>query len=38
MTPLEFTILAVLGFLLITSITLKLDPIVRAAGERRGKA
>jgi hypothetical protein len=37
MTPLELTVLAVRGFLLITSITLKLDPHVRAAGDRRGK-
>jgi hypothetical protein len=37
MTSLELTVLAVLGFLLITSITLKLDRHVRAAGNRRGK-
>jgi hypothetical protein len=37
MMPLELTVFAVLGFLLITSITLKLDPRVRAAGDRRKK-
>lgn len=38
MTPLECTVLAALGFVLITSITIRLDPIIRAAGARRRAA
>jgi hypothetical protein len=38
MTPLALTLAALLAFAVPTSITVWLDPIVRAAGDRRRKS